>query len=143
MAKKSKSKGARKAARPKVPKKPRQKTLFGEDKGIAEIERAAHDYADARDARMSMGEEEQRRHAKLIAVMKKHGKKTYVHRTGDEVIEIVVSAKDPEDKAKVRIKPADEYKPKAEPETEQPAADTDTEVVDDTQQIGGGEAAQE
>lgn len=76
---------------------------------------------------MRLGEEEQRRHTKLIAVMKKHGKKVYVHRTGDEVIDIKLVAKDPEEKAKVKIKPADEYKPEAQSGA---AVDTETEVTD-------------
>ena len=106
-----------------------------DDRGIVEIERAAHDYVDARDARMRMGEEEQRRSTKLIAVMKKHGKRKYLHRDGDEVIDIQLVAKDPEDKAKVRIKPADDYKPAAAPEPD--AVDTETDAVDSETDIHG------
>jgi hypothetical protein len=123
-----------------VPKKPRQKALPGlEDRGIAEIERAAHAYVDARDARMSMGEEEQRRHTKLVAVMHKHQKKTYVHRDGGEVIDIRLTVKDPEEKAKVRIKSADEYEePKTEPEEGEPEEVEEPEVE---MEIEGGDEA--
>lgn len=108
-----------------------------ENHGIAEIEKAAHAYVDARDARMSMGEEEQRRHTKLLALMKKHGKKTYLHRDGGEVIDIKVTVKDPEEKAKVKIKPADEYT--GEPTTE--ATGGDEQELD--LEVDGGEAATE
>lgn len=92
---------------PKVPRKPRQASLPTlEDHGILEIERAAFDYADARDERMRMTEVETKRHTKVLAMMKKHGKKTYRHRTGTEIIEITVTAKDPEERAKVKIAPA-------------------------------------
>jgi len=105
-----------------VPTRARQKALPGlEDRGIAEIEKAAHAYVDARDARMSMGEEEGRRHTKLVATMKKHGKKSYVHRDGGDMIEVHLTVKDPEEKAKVRIKPADDYEPKGEPTIEEAA----------------------
>lgn len=107
-----------------------------ESHGIAEIEKAAHAYVDARDARMRMGEEEQRRHTKLIAVMKKHGKKTYVHRDGGEVIDVKLTVKDPEEKAKVKIKPADEYTGSTEPDA------TSGEEVD-LEVEGGGEPASE
>jgi hypothetical protein len=80
-----------------------------ENRGIAEIEKAAHDYADVRDERMRMGEEEQRRHKKLLAVMTKHGKQTYAHRNGEEVIEVKVTPKDATAKAKVRIVSVEEY----------------------------------
>lgn len=110
-----------------------------EDHGIAEIERAAHSYVEARDARMAMGEEETRRHTKLVAVMKKHGKKTYVHRDGGEIIDVRMTVKDPEEKAKVKIKPVDEYK--AAPDIEEPPATgdedaTDLEVPGDTEPAG-------
>lgn len=128
---------AKKAKKVVVPKKARQKALPGmESRGIAAIERAAHAYVDARDQRMAVGEEEQRRHAKLIAVMKSHGKTTYLHRDGDEMIDIKISAKDPEEKAKVKIKPVDEYTAPVAPladdiDTEAEAVDTDTDVLED------------
>jgi len=99
-----------------------------EDHGIAEIEKAAHDYADARDARMAHGEEEGRRHTKLVAVMSKHGKKTYAHRTGDEVITVKVAAKDATAKAKVKIVPADDYKPESDAKTRKVADEQDIDL---------------
>lgn len=103
-----------------------------EDRGIAEIEKAAHDYADARDARMSLSTDEKNRHTKLLAVMAKHGKKAYVHRNGSEVIEVKVTPKDATAKARVKIVSAEEYdKPRrtatAEPEIEgtEPELDID------------------
>lgn len=92
-----------------VPRKPRQ-AVFDEmeQPQLARVENAARDYAEARDARMSMGEEEQRRHTKLIAIMKDEGLSVYKHRTGGEVIEVKVAAKDATAKAKVRIYDADE-----------------------------------
>lgn len=138
MAKKAKAAKAakKKTAKVKVPRKPRQKSLPGmEDRGIAEIERAAHAYVEARDARMQMGEEETRRHTKLVAVMKKHGKKNYIHRDGGEIIDVRMTVKDPEEKAKVKIKPVDEYK--ADATTEEPAATGDQDATD--LEVGAGE----
>jgi hypothetical protein len=146
MAKKKTSakKPAGKRKKVTVPKKPRQKALFGEDPGVAEIERAAHDFADVRDTWMETGEEMQRRHTKLVSVMKKYGKRKYLHRTGDQIIDITVSVKDPEDKAKVRIKPVDEYKARPAPGTDEPAAvETETDVVDTQEEVGGREGAAE
>jgi hypothetical protein len=85
---------------------------------IARIENAARDYADARDERMRLGEEEQKRHTKLLAIMEAEGVMVYKHRTGSEVIECKVAAKDATKKVKVRIYSADE----------EPATDTDTAV---------------
>lgn len=91
-----------------------------EDRGIAEIERAAHAYVDARDARMTMSTEEQNRHTKMVAVMRKHGKAKYVHRNGDEMIEVVLQPKDATTKAKVKIVPFDEYGKKPKQAAEEP-----------------------
>lgn len=92
---------------PKVPRKARQKTLPGfESIGIKAIENAAHSYVDARDERMRLTEVEAKRHALLLAVMKKHNKKHYRHRNGEEIIEIDITAKDPEERAKVKVRPA-------------------------------------
>lgn len=81
---------------------------------IARIENAARDYADARDERMRLGEEEQRRHTKLLAIMESEGVQVYKHRTGSEVIECKVAAKDATKKVKVRIYSADEEAPATE-----------------------------
>jgi hypothetical protein len=103
-----------------------------EDRGIAAIEKAAHEYVDARDARMSMGEEEQRRHTKLIAVMRANGKTTYVHRNGDEVIDVKVTPKDATAKARVKIVAAEDYKPEGQrgPRTEEPEIAGDEPELD-------------
>lgn len=97
-----------------------------EDRGIAEIERAAHAYVDARDARMSMSTEEQNRHTKMVATMRKHGKMKYLHRNGDEMIEVELKPKDATTKAKVRIVPFDEYGKKSK-ETGEPVIGGDAE----------------
>lgn len=92
-----------------MPTRPRTGTLPGmEARGIPDIERAAHAYVDARDARMELTEVETRKKGLVLAVMKKHGKKVYKHNTGDEIIEITLGAKDPEETVKVRIKPAED-----------------------------------
>jgi hypothetical protein len=80
-----------------------------ENHAIAAIEKAAHEYVDARDTRMAAGTREQQRHTKLLAEMKKYGKQHYAHNDGDEVLEVNLAAKDATVKAKVRIVPVDEY----------------------------------
>lgn len=103
----------------------------------ARIEKAARDYVDARDARMAHGEEEQRRHTKLLAVMHAEGVKVYKHRTGGEVIEVKLAAKDATEKAKVKIYDADE-----EPISNEQPADLTTAEIDELV-VDGGDAAAE
>ena len=110
------SRASAKGKKVKVPRSMRQSSLPEmEQPANARIENAARDYADARDERMRLGEEEQRRHTKLLAVMEAEGVKVYKHRTGGEVIEVKIAAKDATAKAKVRIYDADEPPANAAP----------------------------
>lgn len=62
-----------------------QKDLPGmEDREIAEIERAAEDYATIRDRRITLNAEEHELKEKLLGLMKKHSKEKYT-RDGVEV----------------------------------------------------------
>lgn len=105
---------------------------------ITRIENAARDYADARDERMRLGEEEQRRHTKLLAIMESEGVQVYKHRTGSEIIECKVAAKDATKKVKVRIydaeeeaAPADQAAPGNEPEPDLEVPGAGDDVVDE------------
>jgi hypothetical protein len=101
----AKKKAAKRGKAPAPIKRLRTGTLPGlEDRAIAAIENAAYDYAERRDSRMAATLEETKYHGKLLDVMRKHGKKTYKHSTGEEIIEVNVTVKDPEEKAKVRIR---------------------------------------
>lgn len=100
-----------------------------EDHGIAEIEKAAHSYVDARDERMKLTEEEARRHTKVVAVMKKHGKKTYKHRNGEEIVEIKMTVKDPEERAKVKIRPVTDDDLNATSSEPEPTGDEGSEAA--------------
>lgn len=101
-----------------------------EDHGIAAIEKAAHDYVDARDARMRMTTEEGNRHTKLLAVMQKYAKRRYVHRNGDEMIDVEIAAKDATAKARVKIVPFDEYGKKVKRAAEEPVIEGDEPELD-------------
>lgn len=80
-------------------KRLRQKKLpIVEDSAIKPLEDAAHEYVVIRDERMDLSQQESGLKAKLLALMKKHSKKTYVH----DGIEIRVVAE--EETVKVRIK---------------------------------------
>ncbi len=70
---------------------------------------------------MRYGEEEQRRHAKLLAVMEAEGVQAYKHRTGNEVIECKVAAKDATKKVKVKIYDATDDEGTAASESQEPA----------------------
>lgn len=93
------SKIDRKLSTPDKPKRgrPRQQDLI-EDRAIKPLEDAAADYAELRDERMRLTEQESGLKAKLLSLMKKHGKSTY-DRDGVH-IEIVHD----EETVKVRIK---------------------------------------
>jgi hypothetical protein len=91
--------------------RPRQQDLPGtEDRAIKPLEKAALDYADIRDQRMALNLEEVGLKAKLLRLMKEHGKQTY-HRDGVS-IEIVTE----EESVKVRVKKPSEDEDD-EPET--------------------------
>lgn len=136
--KKAKSTAAKKKVN--VPRKPRQATLPEmEQPKITRIENAARDYADARDERMRLGEEEQRRHTKLLAIMESEGVQVYKHRTGSQVIECKVAAKDATKKVKVRIYDADE-----EPATEaKPEPEIGGDAEPDLDMSGEGDFGQD
>jgi hypothetical protein len=95
------SKIDRKLSAPDKPKRgrPRQQDLPGtEDRAIRPLEDAAHDYAEIRDERMRLTEQETGLKAKLLSLMKKYQKTTY-DRDGIHV-EIVHE----EETVKVRVK---------------------------------------
>jgi hypothetical protein len=80
-------------------KRPRQKRLPTlEDTAIAPLEDAAQEYAGIRDERIGLSSSEHKLKTKVLALMKKHQKKTYVH----DGIEIRVVAEEETVKVKVR-----------------------------------------
>src|SRR3972149_9442769 len=81
------AKAAAKAAKaPKVPRIPRQPSLpTMEVPHNKEIENAGVQADEAKLERMRLTEVETKRNDKLIAVMRKHGVKTYVNRIGSDV----------------------------------------------------------
>ena len=93
------SKADRKLSTPDKPKRgrPRQQDLI-EDRAIKPLEDAANDYAEIRDERMRLTEQETGLKAKLLSLMKKYQKTTY-DRDGIHV-EIVHE----EETVKVRVK---------------------------------------
>ena len=84
----------------KKPARPRQQDLI-EDRAIKPLEEAASDYADIRDERMRLTEQETGLKARLLSLMKKYRKTTY-DRDGVH-IEIVHE----EETVKVRVKKLD------------------------------------
>lgn len=104
---KKKSAAKKKAAKP--PAKPRSVALPGmADNAIKPIEQAAERYEEDRDERMACTEREVASKGKLIAVMKKHGKRIYRRKLPDgEVLEIVLEH-DEKDTVKVKRKAARE-----------------------------------
>jgi hypothetical protein len=83
-------------------KTPRQRRLPGlEDAKIEELESAAEEYADIRDRRMALTTDEVACKEELLALMKKHGKVSYIHNGYD--IKVVVES----EKLKVKIKKED------------------------------------
>jgi len=86
-------------ATPKPARRGRQARLPGtEDPAIDELEGLAEEYAEARDRRMAIDEEEADLKQQLLAEMKKHHKVAYHH--GGIDIEIIVV----DEKVRVRIK---------------------------------------
>ena len=80
-------------------KKPRQRKLpVIEDSAIKPLEDAAHEYVGIRDERMDLSQQEHDLKVKVLGLMKKHQKKTYVH----DGIEIKVVAEDETVKVRVR-----------------------------------------
>lgn len=118
-----------------IRKRGRQPRLPGveEDPGSKKIDEAAMEYVEARDAMQLATQEVHRRELKLIAVIKKErpGKKAYRHTVGGETITVNIVAKDPTEKAKVKITPVDAD---AEPDTtaDEPAGDVHAMDADDT-----------
>jgi hypothetical protein len=91
---------------PDNPKKskrtPKQRRLPGlEDPVIQELEGLAEEYADARDRRMEIGEEEVKLKTELLDEMKKRNRERYFH--AGILIEVINS----KDKVRVRIKKDD------------------------------------
>lgn len=80
---KTKAKGGRKAAKPAPPARaakprPRQAELPGtEDRAIKPLEDAAQAYAEIRDERMELNQNESSLKQSLIRLMKRHGKTHY------------------------------------------------------------------
>jgi hypothetical protein len=66
-----------KTKKPSKKVQPRLPTM--EDSAISELNQAALDYAEGRDERMEMTKREVELKTKLIALMHKHGKTTYVY----------------------------------------------------------------
>lgn len=89
--------GYPKAEEPKKRGRPRQQDLI-EDRAIKPLEDAAAEYAELRDERMRLTEQEVGLKAKLLSLMKKHSKTTY-DRDGIH-IEIVTE----DETVKVRVK---------------------------------------
>lgn len=62
------------------PKKPKPTALPGmEDHAIPELENLAHDYADIRDRRMELTDQEHTLKINAVRLMHKHGKTIYQH----------------------------------------------------------------
>lgn len=60
--------------------RPRQLALPGtENSALKDLEETAHEYADIRDERIDLNQREADLKDKLSKLMKKHGKKDYVH----------------------------------------------------------------
>jgi len=117
-----KGRGARPESREVAPPgrkgRPRQQDLPGtEDRAIKPLEEAAQDYAEIRDRRMALNAEEVGLKAKVLRLMKHHGKQAY-HRDGVS-IEIVVE----EETVKVRVKKVDD-------ETDETTTDEHEDTVD-------------
>ena len=92
-----------------VLRRPRQNRLPGveTDPGSKAIDNAAYAYVEARDAMQEATTFVHKQEEKLLAVLKheRPGKKAYKHEVGGETITIQIIAKDPTEKAKVKIQP--------------------------------------
>ena len=109
-----KPKATRKTAAGKkapVARRQRQDRLPGveTDPGSMAIDNAAYAYVEARDAMQEATKFVHKQEEKLLAVLKKErpGKKAYKHEVGGETITIQIIAKDPTEKAKVKIQAED------------------------------------
>jgi hypothetical protein len=77
----------------------KQEDLPGmEDRLIKDLDAAAFEYAETRDQRMELSKTESELKTKLLGLMKKHGKESYIH----DGIEITVVHE--EETVKVKIK---------------------------------------
>ena len=105
MPKKTAKKTAQKKTKPT--RRPRQNRLPGieTDPGSKAIDNAAYAYVEARDAMQEATKFVHKQEEKLLAVLKRErpGKKAYKHEVGGETITINIVAKDPTEKAKVKI----------------------------------------
>jgi hypothetical protein len=106
---KAKPKGIK--AKAKIKASPRQVRLPGmEDAKINEIHEAALDYADVRDQRMELTEQESELKANLLKMMHKHHKDQYVYQN------VSVSIVHEDETVKVKVKTVDsEYAEVGEP----------------------------
>ena len=79
------------------------------DPGSSAIDNAAYAYVEARDAMQEATKFVHKQEEKLLAVLKheRPGKKAYKHGVGGETIMIQIVAKDPTEKAKVKIQAED------------------------------------
>lgn len=119
-----------KAVKPKpkteVKKGPRQKALPGmEDRAIRALQDAALTYAECRDQRIGLSEQEGELKSELLDLMHKHKKTHYAH--GSVLIDIVPEG----EKLKVRIKKADEV----EELSSAPADESEPDVVDEAEEV--------
>ena len=107
------TKAPRKAAGKEAasPRRPRQDRLPGveTDPGSKAIDNAAYAYVEARDAMQDATKFVHKQEEKLLAVLKRErpGRKAYKHEVGGETITVQIVAKDPTEKAKVKIQAED------------------------------------
>ena len=90
---------------PERPARPKNRDLPGmEDRAIRALEEVAEKYADIRDQRMQLTEDEHALKQHAMALMRKHGKTIYKH-NGVEIL--IVPG---EDDIKVKVKKAEDAK---------------------------------
>jgi len=100
--KRSKTKKAPKMSRPRKPK-PKQDDLPGmEDRAIKPLEEAVEAYADIRDQRIALNQEEADLKAKVLKLMHQHDKTVY-HRNG-----ITITVVNEQESVRVRVKSVNE-----------------------------------
>ena len=112
--------------------RPRQDRLPGveTDPGSKAIDNAAYAYVEARDAMQEATKFVHKQEEKLLAVLKQErpGKKAYKHEVGGETITVHIVAKDPTEKAKVKIQ-AEDGKATDDSTDEADAEDPETEPM--------------
>ena len=117
-------------------RRPRQNRLPGveTDPGSKAIDNAAYAYVEARDAMQEATKFVHKQEEKLLAVLKRErpGKKAYKHEVGGETITVQIVAKDPTEKAKVKIQTEEAGDAAA-------ADDGDVEPHDDPEDVEGPE----